>query len=324
MRFPCTANTGEVKHNSAGIRLVIVLSIICLSFLLPVNDGHAARSKRHAAKDKKQTACQTKRKTPSKHTKVAAAKQGKSKKKKTCRKSRRGTPSLARGSIGVPDNTPLMKIVPLEDRKYLLEPIENTAKKTRRGDVKGNSSPEETSPSDSTAGTAQQPLSPGEPAASKPAAPESAPTANREESYYERFTDLLVGTVQQLVGAPYKFGGTSIFSGIDCSGFVQEVFGKFAMVLPRSSREQAKVGMLITERYDSSKLKIGDILFFRLSPRSRQIGHTGIYIGDGKMIHAARGNRGVTVSSLDKAYYQSTFVAAKRLFVFSEPKPSKI
>jgi hypothetical protein len=70
---------------------------------------------------------------------------------------------------------------------------------------------------------------------------------------------------------------------------------------------------------DVSKLRMGDLLFFKRG--SRSIGHTGIYIGDGKMIHSTASHKqGVTISDLSSTYYVRNFVVAKRLFVFSPPE----
>jgi hypothetical protein len=117
---------------------------------------------------------------------------------------------------------------------------------------------------------------------------------------------------------PYRRGG-SLQSGraTDCSGFVQYIYQKSNIDLPRSSPEQAQEGRLVARSMDFSKLMAGDLLFFRRG--GRHIGHVGIYMGEGKMIHASSRRRGVTITDLRQSYYQDTFVVAKRL---SEPKAS--
>jgi len=82
--------------------------------------------------------------------------------------------------------------------------------------------------------------------------------------------------------------------------------------LPRSSAEQARVGEVAAHTMDFSKLLAGDLLFFNNG--GRHIGHVGIYLGEGKMIHASTEHRGVIVSNLREPYYQATFVVAKRIF----------
>ncbi|MCX7759946.1 MAG: C40 family peptidase [Hydrogenothermaceae bacterium] len=109
-----------------------------------------------------------------------------------------------------------------------------------------------------------------------------------------------------LLGTRYKFGGESI-NGIDCSSFVQNVFELAGYKMPRTAREQAKYGYFVKKE----DLKPGDLLFF--ATYARFPSHVGIYIGDGKMIHASsRGNR-VEVTSINQAYYQRRFLFAKRI-----------
>ncbi len=107
-------------------------------------------------------------------------------------------------------------------------------------------------------------------------------------------------------GTPYKFGGNS-FHTLDCSGFVQKVFRANGIELPRDSRSQAKYGYKVS----LSELKPGDLLFFKTY--KQDVSHVGIYIGDGKMIHAAtRGGR-VMLSSIREPYYRQRFLFAKRV-----------
>lgn len=107
-------------------------------------------------------------------------------------------------------------------------------------------------------------------------------------------------------GTPYRFGGSSS-QALDCSGFVQKVFRANGIELPRDSRAQAKYGYKVS----LSELKPGDLLFFKTY--KRDVSHVGIYIGDGKMVHAAtRGGR-VMVSSIHEPYYRRRFLFAKRV-----------
>lgn len=115
------------------------------------------------------------------------------------------------------------------------------------------------------------------------------------------------------VGTPYRRGG-SLQAGrsTDCSGFVQFIYKKAHIDLPRSSSQQAREGALVAQSLDFDKLRPGDLLFFSRS--RRHIGHVGIYVGEGKMIHASTWGRGVIISDLLQAAYQHTFVVAKRFF----------
>jgi cell wall-associated NlpC family hydrolase len=105
---------------------------------------------------------------------------------------------------------------------------------------------------------------------------------------------------------PYRFGGTGLF-GIDCSAFVQRVFGAAGITLPRSAREQFEVGTEI-ERED---LSAGDLVFFRTYASFPS--HVGIYLGNNFFIHASSRSRKVTIDSLDTPYYVRRFIGARRL-----------
>jgi len=118
---------------------------------------------------------------------------------------------------------------------------------------------------------------------------------------------------------PYCRGG-SLQRGhaTDCSGFVQYIYQKANIDLPRSSPEQAQVGKVVARTMDFSKLMAGDLLFF--SRGGRYIGHVGIYAGEGKMIHASSRRHGVIITDLRQSYYHDTFVVAKRLAETPHPQ----
>jgi len=118
----------------------------------------------------------------------------------------------------------------------------------------------------------------------------------------------------------YTRGG-SLETGVatDCSGFVQFVYRHgFQVTLPRSSVEQAQVGEVVTRRMDIAKLLPGDLLFFREGERS--IGHAGIYLGHGKMLHDSSQRGKVVITDLGRGYYFDYFVVAKRVLKEPEPK----
>jgi hypothetical protein len=124
--------------------------------------------------------------------------------------------------------------------------------------------------------------------------------------------DRLLEQAQRYLHTPYR-RGCSLQTGraTDCSGFVQYIYNKANISLPRASAEQAQVGKVAARSMDFSKLVAGDLLFF--SGRGRHIDHVGIYLGGGRMIHASSHRRGVIVSDLQEPYYHSNFVVAKRL-----------
>ncbi|MDK9700879.1 MAG: NlpC/P60 family protein [bacterium] len=110
--------------------------------------------------------------------------------------------------------------------------------------------------------------------------------------------------IAQWMGTKYRFGGNGR-KGIDCSGFVNEVFEEVGIDLPRSSREIARIGAEINRE----KLRYGDILTF--ARKKSRIHHVGIYLGDGRFAHASR--KGVTVSTIEKGYWAKRYLGARRL-----------
>ncbi len=119
--------------------------------------------------------------------------------------------------------------------------------------------------------------------------------------------DLVVKVAKGFLGAPYRFGGSSV-QGLDCSAFVRKIYEFFDVSLPRTAREQAKVGMKVAK----GELTEGDLVFFNTR---RAFGHVGIYIGNNQFVHASSGKRDrhVRIDSLDKPYYNQRFIKAVRL-----------
>jgi cell wall-associated NlpC family hydrolase len=107
-------------------------------------------------------------------------------------------------------------------------------------------------------------------------------------------------------GARYRSGGTGR-SGFDCSGFTRHIFMKSGVALPHSSSAQAHVGSAVPK----SNLRKGDLVFFHTYRRG--ISHVGVYIGNGKFVHASNHFGGVKTDSLSSDYYRSRYRCARRV-----------
>lgn len=120
------------------------------------------------------------------------------------------------------------------------------------------------------------------------------------------FNDRVKLFSKKMLDIPYKFGGTS-FMGMDCSAYVQKVFGLLSVPFPRTAREQFNLG----EPVNKENLLTGDLVFFRTYASFPS--HVGIYLGDNLFIHASSKNRKVTIDSLDTPYFIKRFIGAKRI-----------
>jgi cell wall-associated NlpC family hydrolase len=120
----------------------------------------------------------------------------------------------------------------------------------------------------------------------------------------------LLRRAMTLLGTPYRWGGTSPDSGFDCSGLVGYVFKTaLGIDLPRVSREMAHDGEaeLINDR---NALAAGDLVFFG---RKGRVDHVGIYVGEGRFLHAPSTGKDVRVDSLVSGYWSGKFMQARRV-----------
>jgi cell wall-associated NlpC family hydrolase len=123
----------------------------------------------------------------------------------------------------------------------------------------------------------------------------------------------VLATARRYVGTPYRYGGASPAGGFDCSGFVQYVFGRNHIQLPRTSREQAGAGRAVALSVDS--LQPGDLMLF--SSRGKGINHVAIYLGSNRMLHSTVGAGKVVYEELSTArgrWYLARLVASRRVF----------
>ena len=118
----------------------------------------------------------------------------------------------------------------------------------------------------------------------------------------------LVVNAMGFLGVPYKRGGNTAETGFDCSGFVRAIYEQsVGLLLPRRAEQQAAA----TQRIDKNDLQPGDLVFFNTMRRA--FSHVGIYVGDGKFIHAPKPGAEVRVESMGVSYWQRRFDGARRV-----------
>lgn len=118
-------------------------------------------------------------------------------------------------------------------------------------------------------------------------------------------------------GAKYRLGGTSRETGFDCSGFVQQMYHQaVGLKLPRDTASQAAA----TQAIDVAHLAPGDLVFFNTQRRAHS--HVGIYMGEGKFIHAPRTGQSVRVENMNARYWKKRFDGARRVALLHEDSPA--
>jgi hypothetical protein len=263
------------------VNRIIWSALISLALTFAPNVAHAIPTKSIKKKSSKTQARVARKKRSHRKSKVRRSYSSRHRSHEVMESSM--VPSYSRQAVA--ETPPLMKVIPQRDGCFLLEPL----------------SPPKKSP----------------PKPTHPALREgnddrisSLPHYNTFEPW--NFCDLVLSQAKAYRHAPYARGASlETGSATDCSGFVQFIYHGFKINLPRSSAEQAQVGKVVTRQMDFSKMPPGDLLFFR---RGGHIGHAGIYLGEGKMIHASNPRTGVTITDLREPYYENTFVVAKRVF----------
>lgn len=152
-------------------------------------------------------------------------------------------------------------------------------------------------------------------AASLLAQPEAAPASDRKRPSGEppslavpaarpapSLGERAAGIALRAVGIPYRYGGESPSSGFDCSGLVRWAYGRLGVDLPHSSYALASAGRRVT----SERLRPGDVLLFD------GLGHVGLYLGRGRMVHAPQSGRTVEVVAL-RSTYGGRLLGARRI-----------
>ena len=116
----------------------------------------------------------------------------------------------------------------------------------------------------------------------------------------------IVETARSFIGLPYRWGGSSVEDGFDCSGLAMVVYGLNGLKLPRSSRQQYRAGNPIGR----AELERGDLVFFATSG-GRKISHVGVYSDDNHFVHAPGEGKTIRIDSLSNWYYAARYVGAR-------------
>ena len=125
-----------------------------------------------------------------------------------------------------------------------------------------------------------------------------------EKSSSEALGEEIVSYAKRYLGGKYVYGGNNLNTGVDCSGFVQQIMKKYGIQLERSSRAQyACNGVSISE----AELRPGDLVYYGNGGR---VNHAAIYAGNGQIIHASDERTGITMSSL---HYGKPIIGIKRV-----------
>jgi len=119
----------------------------------------------------------------------------------------------------------------------------------------------------------------------------------------------IVNYLKQFIGTPYQWGGNSLTSGVDCSGMVQQAYQHFGLSVARTTYDQIGQGKAVGMK----DLAPGDMIFFDTDKGSAGPDHVGIYIGNGKFIHAPKPGKGIEIDDLKSGYYQDLFMGGRRI-----------
>lgn len=128
----------------------------------------------------------------------------------------------------------------------------------------------------------------------------------------------MVAFAKQYIGTPYVWGGNSLSNGVDCSGLVQQVYKNFGINVTRTTFTQIGEGKAVK----MNQLQAGDMVFFDTDPSVGGPDHVGIYMGDGKMIHAPRPGKSVEIADMTSGYYQGIFMGGRRVSGIQDGGPA--
>jgi cell wall-associated NlpC family hydrolase len=135
-----------------------------------------------------------------------------------------------------------------------------------------------------------------------------------DEEQLDELTRKILESAQSYLGVPYRYGGSTP-EGFDCSGFVKYVFGENGITLSRTSREQVREG----KHVPLSAVRPGDLIFFGKQHRKHcRINHVGLYIGNGRFIHASSAHSGqIKIGEIDLQRHRTRLVTARRVINYT-------
>jgi gamma-D-glutamyl-L-lysine dipeptidyl-peptidase len=116
----------------------------------------------------------------------------------------------------------------------------------------------------------------------------------------------IIKAAKSYIDVPYRFGGTTAEQGFDCSGLTMAVYRLNGIDLPRTSKEQYQAGRLVDKR----DMKEGDLVFFDTMSKGK-VSHVGVYLGDGRFIHAPKSGKNIRIDSLSANYFKKRFMGAR-------------
>ncbi len=136
--------------------------------------------------------------------------------------------------------------------------------------------------------------------------PEDYAAARIQQSGQGDLRTELVRTAKQFLGIPYRWGGVTAENGFDCSGLTMVCYRLNGLNLPRVSRNQFQAGRWVPK----AQLRPGDLVFFATKGGQR-VTHVGMYIGEGKFIHAPRTGKNVRIEKLSNSFFAKTYMGGR-------------